>query len=216
MKTVYQLDSKGFLVGEALADPDPRRPGEFLLPGGCVEAVPPSVKAAEVARWVNGDWAIVPDLRGTVYWLPNGSEHRITEAGLPLPEGAVTTAPAPTLQVAQEKKLIELAAAFDKARQASVQFTTAAGVTQTFQADTRSQEFLAKASQGYQQAGAVPAGFYWVSYDGTQVPFALTDLAGLYAVMLAQGWAAFQNLQMKKGVVLAPGATVASVQAVTW
>ncbi|WP_407945730.1 DUF4376 domain-containing protein [Paraburkholderia elongata] len=59
------------------------------------------------------------------------------------------------------------------------------------------------------------AGFYWKSSDNTEVPFALADLKGLYAAMLAQGWAAFQKLQTFKAQV-STATTVIAVQAVVW
>ncbi|MBN3848611.1 DUF4376 domain-containing protein [Paraburkholderia sp. Ac-20342] len=123
--------------------------------------------------------------------------------------------PASTLQGAINAQLAALTGAYQAAIQQPVSFTTAGGVTKTFQADTDSQNVLLIATTGYSLAGATPSGFYWVSSDNTQVPFALADLKGLYAVMLAQGNVAFQKLQALKVSVRA-ATTVAAAQAVSW
>jgi hypothetical protein len=39
-KIVYQTDHLGLYVGETEADESPLEPGEFLIPGGCVEDPP--------------------------------------------------------------------------------------------------------------------------------------------------------------------------------
>ncbi|MBV2180879.1 MAG: DUF4376 domain-containing protein [Castellaniella sp.] len=105
--------------------------------------------------------------------------------------------------------------AYSQAVQQSVSFKSAGGVTQTFQADTNSQNILLQSYTGFQAAGAVPAAFYWVAADNTQVSFTLADLKGLYAAMLAQGWAAFQQLQTRKASIRA-ATTSAAVKAITW
>ncbi|WP_261531257.1 DUF4376 domain-containing protein [Burkholderia multivorans] len=123
--------------------------------------------------------------------------------------------PTEALAEARTSQASAIDAAYASAVQASVSFTTAAGVTQTFQADTDSQDILAKAVQGYQMAGAVPTGFYWKAADNTLVPFTLADLEGLYGAIIAQGWAAFQKRTTLKTQITA-ATTVAAVQAVNW
>lgn len=120
-----------------------------------------------------------------------------------------------SLPAARDRQKAILEVAYAAASSADVSFTTAAGVAKTYQADGSSQHVLLRAWTGYDAAGAVPSGFYWVAADNTQVPFTLADLKGLYATMLAQGWAAFQHLQQRKAQVLA-ASDVASVQAVVW
>ena len=107
--------------------------------------------------------------------------------------------------------------------QQAVPFTTAAGVTTTFQADAASQTLLMQATQGYTIAGAVPAGFYWKAADNTIVTFTLADLHGLYSATLAQGWTAFQKrttLKQQISAVEIGGGTldqaIASVKAIVW
>lgn len=114
---------------------------------------------------------------------------------------------------AAQKAIID--AAYAAAVTTDVSFTCASGVTKTYQADPDSQTLVTQATQGYEIAGATPAGFYWVAADNTHVPFTLADLQGLYTAILSQGWAAFQKRQTKKASILA-ATTVAAVQAVTW
>lgn len=60
MKTVYQTDDAGLLVGEAVAYPNPRKKGAYLLPAGAVTIAPPSAAEGQRARWVDGAWALEP------------------------------------------------------------------------------------------------------------------------------------------------------------
>lgn len=181
----------------------------------------PEIGANEVAVIVSGQWQVLPDFRGETYWLADGSRHDITEIGETVPAEGLTSPPAPpppaapTLAQVLNQQAAMLQAAYMVAIQQPVSFTTAAGVTKTFDADTDSQRTLQTAAQGYEMAGSVPDGFYWVAADNTQVPFTLPDLKGLYAAMLAQGWTAFQRLQDRKSA-LAAATTTSAVQAVVW
>ena len=109
--------------------------------------------------------------------------------------------PAPTLAQTQIAQLSSLAQSYTTAIQTPVSYTSKGGVTKTFQADAGAVSNLQNTVLGYQAAGATPAGFYWVSEDNTQVPFTYADLQGLAAVMVAQGWTAFQHLQTQKAAV---------------
>ncbi|CAJ0737800.1 hypothetical protein R77592_04437 [Ralstonia mannitolilytica] len=120
-----------------------------------------------------------------------------------------------SLPQAKQAQIAILEAAYEAAVTAPVSYTTAGGVTKNFQADLDSQIVLVKSQQGFALTGSVPEGFYWVASDNTQVPFTLADLKGLYAAILAQGWAAFQRLQTQKAAVRA-ATSKSAVQAVTW
>lgn len=128
---------------------------------------------------------------------------------------AVAPASLMTLSELQQAQIAQLEAAYESAVTLPVSFTTAGGVTKTFQADQDSQMVLVKSQHGFEIAGSVPQGFYWVAADNTQVPFTLADLKGLYGAMLAQGWAAFQHMQTLKATIRAATTRVA-VTAVTW
>ncbi len=108
-----------------------------------------------------------------------------------------------------------LSASYQAAVTAQVSFTTAAGVTKTFQADSGSVANLQASIAGCQKAGATPTGFYWVTADNTQVPMTYADLLGLAEVIFNQGASAFQKLQTLKAQVNA-ATTIPAVQAIVW
>ncbi|MFS2103554.1 DUF4376 domain-containing protein [Ralstonia sp. Ralssp135] len=165
------------------------------------------------------------DAAGGLHFLSALDHANAVSSGMLLPDptwvaitadqAAAVQDPPLTLAQAQAKQIEMLESAYACAIFQPVTFTTAAGVKKTFQADADSQIVLLKAQQGFAIAGAVPQGFYWLAADNTQVPFALADLKGLYSAMLAQGWAAFQHLQVQKAAVRA-ATTTSGVIAVTW
>ncbi len=139
-----------------------------------------------------------------------------SQVGWTIVSGALTAPNAAfQLTTAQNLQLGILLTAYGAAIHNDVTFTTAGGITKTFQADKSSQDLLMQAVQGYTITGATPSGFYWISTDNTQVPFTLSDLTNLYTVMLSQGWTAFQHYQTQKAAVKA-ATTIAAVQAVVW
>jgi hypothetical protein len=143
----------------------------------------------------------------------------INNPGWTVVSGALVAPASPTaaqlLAAAQAAQDAVIDAAYASAVTQDVSFKTAAGVTETFQADSTSQTMLMQATQGYQIAGAVPANFFWKASDNVLVPFTLADLEGLYGAILGQGWAAFQKRTTLKAEIAA-ATTVAAVTAVTW
>lgn len=57
-KIVSQLDPAGYFVGPTSADADPKTPGEFLLPFGCVDVAPPNVPAGKRAIFFGGEFVL--------------------------------------------------------------------------------------------------------------------------------------------------------------
>ncbi|MDI3184648.1 hypothetical protein [Pseudomonas paracarnis] len=55
-RVVYQTDENGFYVGEATAYPDPKNPGSWLIPAGCVEIKPPHFIGKARPQWVDYKW----------------------------------------------------------------------------------------------------------------------------------------------------------------
>ena len=84
-----------------------------------------------------------------------------------------------------------------------------------YQADLQSVSNLQASIAGCLSTQVTPAGFYWVSANNTQVPFAYSDLTSLALIIFQQGAVAFQHLQSKKTLVTA-ATTVSAVQAITW
>lgn len=93
-KTVYQTDPLGILIGTALADPCPLQEGEWLIPGGCVEDVPPVPGKHQVPRWTGKRWELISSFQGlTVYKTSTGEALVIDRSG-ELPSGYTLSVPA--------------------------------------------------------------------------------------------------------------------------
>jgi hypothetical protein len=120
-----------------------------------------------------------------------------------------------TLAQVQADQISVLTAAYTAAIAQPVSYTSAGGVTKTYQADPASIDDVARMQLAFAKAGAVPPGFYWVAADNTQVPFTYADVQGLAAALGARGFTAFAHLQTQKAAVHA-ATTNAAVLAVTW
>lgn len=153
----------------------------------------------------------------------NGIHSFKTASGMELTNTPITlqpyTIPAPTaaqlLAQAQTTQTAILASDYRNAIIQPISFTTAAGVTKSFQADPVSIQNMSRMLSAYTPGGVVPPGFYWVAADNTQVPFLLADLQGLAKTLGERGWAKFANLQVKKAYVMA-ATTITAVESVTW
>lgn len=58
-RVVYQTDEAGYYVGEAIAYPDPKSHGHWLIPAGCVETKPPQNTAGNMLQWVGYKWKTI-------------------------------------------------------------------------------------------------------------------------------------------------------------
>lgn len=125
------------------------------------------------------------------------------------------TPPPPPLAAVQEAQLVMLANAYDAAIAQAVSFTTAAGVTQTYQSDPDSVQKLSNCLVGWASVQSVPPGFYWVAADNTHVPFTWVDLQGLAVAFTNAGHAAFDHLQALKSQVRA-ATTAEAIATVVW
>lgn len=128
--------------------------------------------------------------------------------------GALALTPPPSdsvlLTVAKASQITALTTSYTSAIQQPVVF-----MGTSFQADGGSQNTLVQALSAMTPAGATPSGFYWVGAENNHVSMTLAQVQGLSQAMMAQGWTAFQNLQVKKASVNA-ATTIAEVQAVTF
>lgn len=106
--------------------------------------------------------------------------------------GAVVARPT-TLAELQAQQIDVIKLGYASAVVQPVPFTTAAGITASFQADQASQSILSLSLQRARVAGGVPTGFYWKAADNTKPAFTMADLEGLDAAMFTQGWVAFQH-----------------------
>ncbi|MBI2235381.1 MAG: DUF4376 domain-containing protein [Magnetospirillum sp.] len=140
-----------------------------------------------------------------------GTEVRMVEA---VPTRVWLTEARPLAEL-QAERIGEMEAAYAAAVGLSVEFTTAGGVSNFFQADQSSVANLQATLAGYGASQETPAGFYWVAEDNVRVPFTFADLQGLAAAMLVRGWEAFQRLQDRKDSIR-QAADAAAVLAVVW
>ena len=76
---------------------DPLDPERILVPALATEITPPVAGPNEVAVFLAGQWAILDDYRGTLYWTADHEQHEIDEISYTVPAGA-STEPPPTEQ----------------------------------------------------------------------------------------------------------------------
>jgi hypothetical protein len=154
------------------------------------------------------------DSQGMVYaYESDGSQDAFIKPGLIAITQAEADAlrnPPPTLADAKAAQIAILTAAYNTAIQQPVAY-----MSTTFQADADSQTKVISVLAAMTPAGATPAGFYWVDAANTHIPMTLAQVQGLAQAMMAQGWAAFQQLQTRKASVNA-ATTIDVVQAVVW
>ena len=114
---VYKYDESGIYAGETTAQESPRESGVYLMPPNTTAKMPPVIGEHECAVFENGSWAIKPDYRRVTYWLPDGSEHNITEINVAPPDDALFEKPVipPTFDDAKAAKLVEINYACDAA-----------------------------------------------------------------------------------------------------
>lgn len=116
---------------------------------------------------------------------------------------------------AQATQISALYAAYNTAIAGGVTYTSKGGIAKAYQSDTGSINDVLQMQAAFQAAGAMPAGFYWVATDNTQVPFTYADVQGLANAMGLLGVSSFAQLQTLKAQVKA-ATTVAAVQAIVW
>lgn len=101
---VHHYDSTtGEYIHSTAASLDPlatEQAGEpvYLLPARATWLAPPAAGEGEVAVWRDAAWTLVPDHRGQVYWLPDGTQYTITALGETPPEDALFAAPPLSLE----------------------------------------------------------------------------------------------------------------------
>lgn len=181
-----------------------------------------STATAQVLQWQDTEKFNYADPPSGTDTLAVTAEEWANQSGVWYVEnGALTqTYPyAPTaaelLAQAQAEQKGVVTQGYNAAITATISFTDSAGVTDTYQADSVSQQYLQRAVTGYRISGTVPSGFYWRSATNHNNAFTLADLEGLYGSMLARAEEAYQQLQSLKAEIAAAG-TVSAVQAIVW
>jgi len=143
--------------------------------------VPPAVK--NVIKITDEEWSKCISTRG----------YKVSNEKLVAP-------PAPSVQQllsdAQAKQNTLLTRAYDLVIQSPVSYTTQAGITNVYQADTRSIAALNAALQTFSKT--LPPDFYWIALDNTKVLFTYADLQGLVESIGTSRHSLFQQLQKLK------------------
>lgn len=94
-KTVYQTDRHGIFTGTINAEPSPLEDDVWLIPKGCVEVPPPTVKEGKAAHWDGKRWNLIDFLIGlTAYDTKTGKAVQIDRLGA-LPLGYTLKVPGP-------------------------------------------------------------------------------------------------------------------------
>ena len=93
----------GEFRGEATARIDPLDPERSLIPANATTVAPPSVPSGHVAVFDGEAWASVEDLRGAVYYDPEGERHEVETLGFEIPASWSETPPPPPVPVFTEE-----------------------------------------------------------------------------------------------------------------
>lgn len=189
--------------------------------GVATEANKPDAGANQIAIIVDGQWQLAADYRGTTYWLADGTEHHIRAIGETVPSDSLSSPPVPpepalpTLDEARTMQIALLRSAYQAAIQQPVSFTTAAGHTDTFAADTSGVNNLEAMLTAYAAIQSFPLNL-WLNDSGLPVtPFVYADLQGLAQAIADQATPDYQELLSKISAVMV-AETVAAVHAVIW
>ncbi|WP_430735376.1 hypothetical protein [Halodesulfovibrio aestuarii] len=91
----HYFDEHGYYTYSGYANP------ENLPPLNATRETPEQREGLH-PKWNSNGWDYVQDMRGTIYYMPDGSEHEITEIEGQLPEGASLTKPKPPEPTEQE------------------------------------------------------------------------------------------------------------------
>ena len=106
---IYQCDADGVFLFAQEGNADPKVPDRTVVPRYATLIAPPETATDQVARFdmEHGAWSVIPDRRGTTYWLADGSEHLIDMAGIALPKDALLEPPPPSIEVQRETALTD-------------------------------------------------------------------------------------------------------------
>ena len=95
-------------IGKATADKNPLDDDGWLIPAHATKIPPPKTAEGEVAVFKDGGWVILPDCRGIVYWLADGSHHVITKIGDIPPKNSKSEKPQPSAEKRAAARKLEV------------------------------------------------------------------------------------------------------------
>jgi hypothetical protein len=134
--------ASGIYISTSLADESPLESGAFLIPANATTASLPVLKSHEAAviNATMDGWNVVADYVGTEYWLPDGSNHTITEFDVTPPANALYTAP---FIVDDAKRLAELILETNRNDDIVLPVTSSAlGAPHTYSTQAENRNFL--------------------------------------------------------------------------
>lgn len=97
----YYFDENGYYVASGYANPD------NACPLNATREVPEQREGYHL-KWNSEAWDHVQDMRGTKYYMPDGSEYEITEIEGQLPAGGSLTKPKPTEAEKAQQRVTEI------------------------------------------------------------------------------------------------------------
>lgn len=169
---LFHYSASGEYTHTSQAQPSPLEPGKYLCVSNATFKHRLGAGQNQVDVFVESldDWTLLPDFRGQTYWLVDGSKHIVTEYGVTIPDGALASAPAPSLSVVRSDKLAELRLAAQTAI-VSGKTSNALGALHTYPTTKDDQAFL---TARYSKAVALGA-------SGGPYKFMCADNAGVWA-----------------------------------
>jgi hypothetical protein len=206
MKEVYLFDkSTGFYEGIAFAQESPLEPGEYLLPECGTEEEPPAVGTYEIALWNNSKWQVLPNYKGVTYWLPDGTKHECTDAGVALPSGASLT----EIKLLPDIKL-ELRTKVNEIRN-ELEVSGFPYMGKVFDSDPRS--FLRIATANDAALKSPDFQVEWTTKDNSKILLNATEMLGVLPALAVHGQAIFSHsVTLKEAIEAAE--TLEALQAI--
>ena len=171
----------GAFAGAVVADESPLEPGVWLWPANTTDAEPPAAGPGQFPVYRAGEWHVVPDHRGEIWFDAQGEAVRVAGLGDPADNGLRPSAPPPGVAAL-------------KARAAEQRYQLEIGGLAWKQyrvgTDRESQQKLSTAYlvAVQQPAFVIPA---WKMLDGTFVALTNADVVDLGKAVLALVQTAF-------------------------
>lgn len=97
----------GEFMGESLAEADPLEEGKWLIPAHAYLDEPPLPGENQAVIRKGESWDFVEDFRGTSYYMNGAQRYVIEDLGVPVPSGATSEPPPPTLAELTSAALVQ-------------------------------------------------------------------------------------------------------------